>query len=127
MRRIVLLALTVVLLALPLRAEAAHRPTTRCSPSGDICQSTTKVNGFRRLRISLAAKYFDRYRLCVRAPDGSWACRFFEIRAQGSTFGSSVRWGIHFPHKGPGPYSVKWSTGGGRVGRILGFHRTVTA
>jgi hypothetical protein len=127
MRRIVLLALTVVLIALPLRADAAHRPTTYCSPSGDICQSTTKVNGFRRLRIGLAAKYFDRYRLCVRAPDGSWTCRVFEIRAQGSTFGSSVRWGIHFPHKGPGPYSVKWSTGGSRVGRILGFHRRVTA
>jgi hypothetical protein len=31
------------------------------------------------------------------------------------------------PHKGPGPYTVKWSTGGGRVGRILGFHRRATA
>jgi hypothetical protein len=127
MRRIVVLVLTFVVTALPLRAEAGHRPTTHCSPSGDICQSTTKVNGFRRLRISLAAKYFDRYRLCVRAPDGSWACRVFEIRAQGSTFGSSVRWGVHFPHKGPGPYSVKWSTAGARVGRILGFHRRITA
>ena len=51
MKRIVLLALTVVLVALPLRAEAHHRPTSYCSSTGDICQSTTKVNGIRRLRI----------------------------------------------------------------------------
>ena len=78
MKRIVLLALTVVLVALPLRAEAHHRPTSYCSSTGDICQSTTKVNGIRRLRIALFAKYFDRYRLCVRAPDGSRECHVFE-------------------------------------------------
>ena len=127
MRRIVLLALTVVLMALPLRAEAVHRPTNYCSPSGDICQSTAKVDGIRWLRIGLFAKYFDRYRLCVMAPDGSKECHVFEIQAQGSNFGSSVRWGVHFPNKGPGPYSVSWSTGGNRVGRILGFHRRVAA
>lgn len=127
MRRIVLLALTVVLVALPLRAEAFHRPTNYCSSTGDICQSTTKVNNFRLLRIRLFAKYFDLYKLCVEAPDGSKACQFFRIRAQGSAFGSSVRWAVHFPHKGPGPYTVSWSTGGNQVGRILGFHRRVAA
>jgi hypothetical protein len=127
MRRIVFLALTFMLMALPLRAEARHRPTTYCSPSGDICQSTTKVDGIRWLRIGLAAKYFERYNLCVRAPDDSRVCHRFEIRAQGSTFGSSVRWFRHFPHKGPGPYIVTWWTAGERVGRILGFHRRVPA
>jgi hypothetical protein len=127
MRRIVLLALTVVLMALPLKAEAAHRPTDYCSPSGDICQSTRKVDGIRWLRIGLFAKYFNRYRLCVMAPDGSKECHVFPIRAQGSNFGSAVRWGVHFPHKGPGAYSVSWSTGGNKVGRILGFHRRVPA
>lgn len=71
MRRIVLLTLTVSLLALPGLAEAHHRPTNYCSPTGDICQSTTKVDGIRWLRISLFAKYFNRYKLCVKAPDGS--------------------------------------------------------
>jgi hypothetical protein len=127
MRRIVLLALTVVLVALPLRAEAFHRPTSYCSSTGDICQSTTKVDGIRRLRIRLFAKYFDRYRLCVRAPDGSRACHAFEIRAQGSNFGSSVRWGLNFPHKGPGAYVVTWWTGGNQVGRTLGFHKRFPA
>jgi hypothetical protein len=127
MKRIVLLALTVVLVALPLRAEAHHRPTSYCSSTGDICQSTTKVNGIRRLRISLFAKYFDRYRLCVRAPDGTRECHVFEIRAQGSNFGSSVRWGLNFPHKGPGPYTVSWWTGGSLVGRVLGFHKRAAA
>ncbi len=123
MRRIVLLTLTVVLMALPLRAEATHRPNIYCSRTGDICQSTAKVDGIRWLRIGLFAKYFNRYRLCVKAPDGSRECHLFRIRAQGSNFGSSVRWGNHFPIKGPGPYVVTWWTGGQRVGHILGFHR----
>lgn len=127
MRRIVLLTLTVSLLALPGLAEAHHRPTSYCSPSGDICQSTRKVDGIRWLRIGLFAKYFNRYKLCVKAPDGSRVCRSFDIRAQGSTFGSSIRWGRHFPQKGPGPYVVTWWTGGQRVGHILGFHRRVAA
>ena len=127
MRRIVLLALTLVLVALPMKAEAFHRPTSYCSSTGDICQSTTKVNGIRRLRITLFAKYFDRYRLCVRAPDGSRACHGFEIRPQGSNFGSSVRWGLNFPHKGPGAYVVTWWTGGNQVGRTLGFHKRFPA
>lgn len=127
MRRFATLTLTVVLMAIPLRAEASHRPTAYCSPSGDICQSTRKVDGIRWLRIGLQAKYFDRYRLCVRAPDGSRACRRFAIRDQGATFGSSVRWGRYFPNKGPGPYVVVWWTGGHQVGERLGFHRGVVA
>lgn len=127
MRRIVLLTLTVLLLALPRAAEAHHRPNTYCSPTGDICQSTRKVDGIRWLRMGLFAKYFDRYRLCVRAPDDSRACRRFEIRAQGEFFGSSVRWGRHFPIKGPGAYVVTWWTAGHRVGHILGFHRRAAA
>ena len=128
MRRILLLTLTVVsLLALPGLAEAHHRPTSYCSPTGDICQSTTKMDGIRWLRIGLFAKYFNRYKLCVKAPDDTRECHIFEIRAQGSAFGSSIRWGRHFPQKGPGPYVVTWWAGGQRVGHILGFHRRAAA
>jgi hypothetical protein len=123
MRRIALLTLTMVLMAFPLRAEATHRPNNYCSQTGDICQSTRKVDGVRWLRISLFAKYFNQYKLCVKAPDGSKECHVFPIRDQGMTFGSSVRWGRFFPIKGPGAYVVSWSTAGQRVGRILGFHR----
>jgi hypothetical protein len=68
MRRIVTLTLmaTLVLLSLPRAAEAHHLPNSYCSSTGDICQSVRRVNGIRMLRISLAAKYFNRYTLCVR-------------------------------------------------------------
>jgi hypothetical protein len=80
------------------------------------------VNGIRMVRISLAAKYFNRYTLCVKAPDGTRACHRFYIHDLGVTFGSSVRWRRHFPNKGPGAYVVTWSSGGHRVGARLGFH-----
>jgi hypothetical protein len=129
MRRIVTLILTVLLslLALPRAAEAHHLPNTFCSASGDVCQSTRKVDGIRMLRISLAAKYFDRYKLCVRAPDETRVCHRFYIHDQGATFGSSVRWRRHFPNKGPGPYVVVWRQHGHRVGARLGFHVRVAA
>jgi hypothetical protein len=126
MRRIVvaaLLAALVVTLA-PAAAEARHRPTLYCSPSGDLCQSTRKVDGERRLRITLAARYFRRYELCVTAPDDTRACKEFRIRKHGPVFGSSIRWKRHFPRKGPGAYDVRWRSlpGRTRVGRVLGFH-----
>ena len=124
MRRIVTLTLmaTLLLLALPRAAEAHHLPNSYCSSTGDICQSVRRVNGIRMLRISLAAKYFNRYTLCVKAPDGTRACHRSYIHDQGVTFGSSVRWHRHFPNKGPGAYVVTWSSGGHRVGARLGFH-----
>ena len=129
MRRIVTLTLTatLLLLGLPRAAEAHHLPNTYCSTTGDICQSTRKVDGIRMLRISLAAKYLNRYKLCVRAPDGTRVCHRFYIHDQGVTFGSSVRWRRHFPNKGPGAYVVVWWSGGHRVGARLGFHVRVAA
>ncbi|MDP9300822.1 MAG: hypothetical protein M3P43_08000 [Actinomycetota bacterium] len=123
MRWIVTLMMTALLLASPVSAGASHRPTRYCSVTGDICQSTTRVNGVRRLTIALAAEYFHWYTLCVRAPDDSVTCHRFAIHAQGPTFGSSIRWARHFPRKGPGPYTVVWKSGGHRVGHILGFHQ----
>jgi hypothetical protein len=113
----------VVLVATAFPAAAHHRPTAACSPSGDVCKSTTKVSGVRRLRIGLAAKFFSRYRLCVTAPDDTETCHTYRIRHMGPVFGSSIRWSTHFPRKGPGPYDVVWRfVGGGRIGRVLGFH-----
>lgn len=123
MRWIATLTMTVLLLASPVAAQAHHRPTTYCSVTGDICQSTAKVNGVRMLRVSLVAEFFHRYTLCVTAPDHSTVCRRFVIHSTGVSFGSSIRWTRHFPRKGPGAYTVIWKSGGHRVGHILGFHQ----
>ena len=84
MRWIVSVVLAAGVLVAPTGASAHHRPTTYCSPSGDVCQSTANVHGERKLRISLAARYFWRYRLCVTAPDDSETCRVFRIRKHGA-------------------------------------------
>ncbi len=123
MRWIVTLTVTGLLLAAPMSAQATHRATTYCSVTGDICQSTTRVHGVRMLRISLFAKFFSRYTLCVTAPDTTTTCHDYRIHKTGVTFGSSIRWSTHFPRKGPGAYTVVWRSGGARVGHVLGFHK----
>lgn len=61
------------------KSEAHHRPKVYCSESGDLCHSSSKVNRVRRLQIRTFAKYFGRYRLCVKAPDGSRKCKRFRM------------------------------------------------
>ena len=126
MRRLATIFLLALLVSglVPLTASAHHRPTVYCSRSGDLCQSTRKVDGVRVLRITLAARYFRRYELCVTDPDDDRSCETFRIRKRGSVFGSSVRWKRHFPRSGPGAYDVRWRMlpDGQRVGKTLGFH-----
>ena len=124
MRKILLVAVaSALVVAVAPTARASHHPDSHCSESGDVCQSTTKVEGIRKLRVTLAAKYFDRYKLCVIAPDGHRACKSFEIHKQGSVYGDSVGWRKHFTDEGNGAYTVIWKTGGERFGEKLGFHR----
>jgi hypothetical protein len=125
MNRLVTLAITFALVAVPLTAQANHRPTSYCSQTGDICQSTTRVDGVRLLRITLAGGFFLRYRLCVTAPSGDTTCKRFGMHERpNGTFTSSIRWAKQFGSHGAGPYDVAWRSlpGGSRVGRILGFH-----
>jgi hypothetical protein len=122
MRWIVAVMTTLLLVASPIEAQA-RRPSTYCSVTGDICQSTTRVNGVRILRITLAAEYFHRYTLCVTAPDQTVRCHRFKIHAKGPTFGSSIWWARNFPNKGRGTYTVSWKTGGHLVGHVLAFHQ----
>jgi hypothetical protein len=114
----------LILVVLVQPAAAGHRPSSYCSPTGDLCQDVTRVNGALTLRITLAAEYFSRYRLCVIGPGTSTTCRIFRIRNQSGVFGSSVRWRRNFPDEGRGAYDVVWRSlpGGSRIGRILGFH-----
>ena len=124
MRWIVALGITLGLLAMPVAASAHHRPTTYCSPTGDICQSTANVHGIRMLRISLAARYFTRYQLCVTAPGATTTCRVYRVRKHGSIWSSSIKWAAQFPPSGPGKYDVVWKSlpSATKVGRKLGFH-----
>lgn len=123
MIRKILLGVTAVAIALPiLPAGASHRPQSKCSASGDVCQSVRKVDGVRKLKITLQSDYFERYRLCVKNPDGATTCKGFRISESGEQFGDTVRWRKHFPHGGEGAYNVTWKVDGGRVGSRLGFH-----
>lgn len=124
MRRIVLAAVAAALVAgMAPAAQAGHRPQEYCSESGDVCQSTKKVDGVRRLTITLGGKYFSRYKLCVKAPDGALTCKKFKIKDQGAAYGSSIRWRKHFPDAGEGAYTVTWKNRGTRIGARLGFHQ----
>lgn len=123
MRKFVAVSLSFAVLSVFPTANANHKPNFDCSPSGDVCKSTEKVDGVRKLRITLQARYFSRYELCVVAPDDSRTCKNFRIEEQGSVFGDSVRWSTNFPNKGKGAYVVVWKfTNGDRIGRRLGFH-----
>jgi hypothetical protein len=123
--QIVVALVALLILVVPAQPAAAdHRPASYCSATGDLCQSVTRVNGALTLRITLAAEYFSRYRLCVIGSGASITCRIFRIRDQNGVYGSSVRWRRNFPDEGRGAYDVVWRSlpGGSRIGRILGFH-----
>ena len=104
-------------------AQAFHRDNEYCSESGDVCLSARKSDGARTLRIGLAAKYFNRYELCVTAPGGPEECHTFRIEDTGASYGDSVRWRSEFTSHGKGKYTVKWKMmNGDRIGKRLGFH-----
>lgn len=122
MRKIVVTVVGLTMMASAAPALAGHRPNSYCSESGDVCASAKREDGVMKLKISLAAKYFDRYKLCVTAPDDSKTCKEFRIEKQGGVFGDTVRWRRHFPDEGPGAYTVRWSDGKGFRSKRLGFH-----
>lgn len=120
----IVVAVAVAVLALVVGpAGASHAPNTYCSESGDVCNSVRKIDGKRLLRIGTAARYFGTYELCVTAPDGSRHCENGRMRdANGDGIWSGeMQWAERFPRKGPGAYTVRWTSGGYRSPR-LGFH-----
>lgn len=124
-RKQVVAVIGLLILVVPAQpAAAGHHASSYCSPTGDLCQSVTRVNGALTMRITLAAVYFSRYRLCVVPRGTSFTCRIFRIRNQNGIYGSSVRWRRNFPDEGRGAYDVVWRSmpGGSRIGRVLGFH-----
>jgi hypothetical protein len=124
LKQALLAALIATSILVPLEAHADHRPNSYCSDTGDLCQTTKKVDGTRKLTIGTAAKYFGRFKLCVTAPDGSHGCKKFRMRKEGTIYARSVSWSANFPNKGKGAYTVRWRAveGDGQYGKRLGFH-----
>lgn len=118
-----LFATVIALLALAVAAPglAEARNTTYCSPTGDLCYG--KLAGVRPLTlgITLAAKYFSRYSLCVQRPGRARICKTFSIRRSGSLYGSRVKWRSYFPHQGHGGYRARWRQGGRALGPVIHF------
>jgi hypothetical protein len=110
-----------------LTATGSNRSTaiaSYCSPSGDVCYGILKRGEKVSLEITTAAKYFNRYTLCVRRtrPAAPQRCGSFPVfRQGGSTWGSRVNYARQFPVKSPGRYRVTWKLGSGPLGPALRF------
>src|SRR5918992_5696831 len=116
------IAFVLVCVAATFCASATAAPeATYCSPSGDVCYGITNKRGVIRLHLGLAARYFARYRICVRPPRGATTCRSFPVKKTGAAYGGAVRWQRNFPSRGPGVYRVRWRLGTQALGPALTF------
>jgi hypothetical protein len=117
------LALALAAIALAAAPGTASAASSYCSTTGDFCLSARSAPPVK-LRLGLAAKYFDRHRLCVTAPGGARDCKRFAVRRlRGGIYGTNVRWSRHFPNRGHGVYRVRWLRGGSALGPRLTFSR----
>jgi len=104
------------------RREAEARPIKAyCSPSGDLCFGIFDRSGAVYLEIDTFARYFARYRLCVRGPSANEICRSYPVRRRGQFWVSSVQWYRNFPREGAGEYRVTWKRAASRLGPTLRF------
>ena len=124
MRRIILLvALAAGLAAAPLGSSANQsRIASHCSASGDVCYGIFQGTlGPITFKLTTAAKYFPRYRICVRPLGTAATCKSFRVRKAGASWGGTVSWQKNFPQRGPRRYIVTWSQRGHRLGPSLSF------
>ena len=122
------LLLIGVCLAAVACASATAAPSGRiasyCSRSGDSCYGIFKDRGdVIRFQLTLAAKYYNRYRICVKPPpggppgSGATTCKSFPVKKTGSLYGGAVKWERNFPRSlGQGRYRVTWKPGVQAVG-----------
>src|SRR4051812_1891566 len=120
----ILIPLAVVASAaaiLPATGSAATREGY-CSPSGDVCYGVVQGSSPIKLRLVLQAKYFNRYKLCVRGPNNIRECKRFKIRKRkDGTFGSTVNVAKHFNFQGKGTYRARYSQGGHSLGPAITY------
>ena len=113
-----------VLLAVAALAPSADAPVASyCSRSGDLCYGIARRDGAVVFKLDTFARYFNRYTLCVRAPDARTRCGSFPIFRRGTLYGSTVRWARNYPNAGPGVYRVSWRLGTQPLGPTLRFRR----
>ena len=112
MRLALLAAIPAVALALLGGASAAEpvRVPSHCSKSGDVCYWIVEAGTAHNLRLTLAAKYFSRYRICVRPQRRAATCKSFPVKRAGAQWGGKVSWQRNFPNA-PGRYRVTWMQG----------------
>jgi hypothetical protein len=122
-RRCLLLALAAALVAVtPGAAADQARIKSYCSPSGDVCYGVFQVSGQYRFKLTLAAKYFARYRICVVPLGQTKTCKSFPVKKTGAQWGGTVIWQRNFPIRGPRRYKVSWLQGTHRLGPVLAFN-----
>ena len=123
MRAALAAVLTVALIAaFPAGASQQTRVKSYCSETGDLCYGVFKTGSTYRFRLTLAAKYFRRYRVCVVPLGQSRTCKSFPVKKTGAQWGGTVVWQRNFPVRGPRGYRVSWWQSGHRLGPPLTFY-----
>ena len=97
------------------------RIASYCSSTGDVCYGIFQQREIYRFELTLAARYFTRYRICVKPAIAVTTCKSFPVRKRGASFGGVVVWNRNYPYKGPGRYKVTWQQSGRRLGPSLRF------
>jgi hypothetical protein len=123
MRLLALLAATSAPALVLLGAASAAQPVrvpSHCSKSGDVCYWIVEAGTGHNLRLTLAAKSFSRYRICVKPQRRAATCKSFPVKKSGAQWGGKVSWERNFPHE-PGRYLVTWRQGTKRLGPPLKF------
>ena len=123
MRSALVVAVAVALIA-ALQGQASDhaRVKSYCSPSGDVCYGIFRNGSVYSFRLTLAAKYFSRYRVCVRPLGEQAKCKSFPVKKTGASWGGTVVWQRNYPVRGPRGYRVTWRQGGTRLGPPLTFY-----
>lgn len=123
MRRTLLLALIAALVAgAPSAAAGQTRVKSHCSVTGDVCYGIFKSGSVYSFRLTLAAKYFNRYRICVRPLGEKAKCKSFPVKKTGAAWGGTVVWQRNYPVRGPRGYRVTWLQRTTRLGPPLTFY-----
>jgi hypothetical protein len=109
-----------LVIAVLLAAAVGLGPTaTYCSPSGDVCYGVFVRRHRVYLKITTAARYFTRYRLCVRllptaggGAEHALRCGSFPVfRGGAGTWVSTINYARQYPITRPGRYRVTWKAG----------------
>jgi hypothetical protein len=108
--------------ATPASSADQGRVASYCSESGDVCYGITKdTAGTIRFQLTTAAKYFSRYRVCVRPSGMTAKCKSFPVKKVAANWGGTVIWQRNYPMRGVRRYHVTWKLGAQRLGPSLSF------